>query len=76
MNLAIRAEDVATILMDPAGGVTSVVDCLHATRRNLSQTLLEIDGTVGTLRLQPGYRLIIDRSGSRQARDVSPPLFP
>lgn len=39
------------------------------------QTLLEIDGTMGTLRPETGYRLINDRSGDWQVRDVSPPLL-
>ena len=45
----IHTEDVATILMDHAGGVTSVVDCSYATRRDetFPQTLIEIDGTEG-----------------------------
>ncbi|WP_330450234.1 Gfo/Idh/MocA family oxidoreductase [Paracoccus marcusii] len=34
VNPAICGEDVATILMDHAGGVTSLVDCSYATRRD------------------------------------------
>ena len=78
INPAIRGEDVATILMDHAGGVTSVVDCSYATRREetFPQTLIEIDGTEGTLRVEAGYRLVVDRRGDRQVRDVSPSLLP
>lgn len=78
INPRIRGEDVATILLEHAGGVTSVVDCSYATRRQpetFPQTLLEIDGDTGTLRLEAGYRLVIQKDGSEEIRDVSPPLL-
>ncbi|WP_265501625.1 Gfo/Idh/MocA family protein [Paracoccus beibuensis] len=78
INPAIRGEDVATMLLDHASGVTSIVDCSYATRRTpetFPETLLEIDGDKGTLRLDAGYRLIIQRDGE-DARDVAPPLLP
>jgi len=75
VNPAIRGEDVATMLLAHQGGATSVVDCSYATRRapeTFPETLLEIDGERGTLRLEAGYRLILPDG----ARDVSPPLLP
>ncbi|ODT57728.1 MULTISPECIES: Gfo/Idh/MocA family oxidoreductase [Paracoccus] len=78
INPAIRGEDVATILLDHAGGATSVVDCSYATRRvpdTFPQTLMEVDGTGGSLRLEAGYRLVIDRGGVQDIRDVSPPVL-
>jgi len=75
VNPAIRGEDVATMLLAHQGGATSVVDCSYATRRapeTFPETLLEIDGERGTLRLEAGYRLILPEG----ARDVSPPLLP
>lgn len=79
INPAIRGEDVATMMLDHSGGATSVVDCSYATQRlpeTFPQTLLEIDGDLGTLRLDAGYRLVIQRGGAEDVRDVSPPLLP
>lgn len=78
VNPAIKGEDVATMLLGHEGGVTSVVDCSYATKRmpeNFPQTLLEIEGTEGTLRLDVGYRLVV-QSADERVRDVSPPLLP
>lgn len=78
INPAIQGEDVATMLLEHQGGVTSVVDCSYATKRTpetFPETLLEIDGTEGTLRLDAGYRLTIQRQGHSDIRDVSPPLL-
>ena len=79
VNPAIRGEDVATMLLEHAGGTTSVVDCSFATHRlpeTFPETLIEIDGTSGTLRLDAGYGLRIDADGATTLRDLSPPLLP
>jgi len=78
INPTIKGEDVATMLLTHDGGVTSVVDCSYATKRTpetFLQSLLEIDGTEGTLRLDAGYRLTI-QSGGETHTDVSPPVLP
>lgn len=78
INPAIKGEDVATMLLTHENGVTSVVDCSYATKRQpetFPQSLLEIDGTQGTLRLDVGYRLAVQTHGE-VLRDVSPPLLP
>lgn len=64
INPANYRDDVMAILMDNAGGVTWVMGCSCATRReeNFPRSLIEIDGTQGTLRLEAGYRLM--RAGS------------
>ncbi|MDT1062043.1 Gfo/Idh/MocA family oxidoreductase [Paracoccus sp. CPCC 101403] len=75
INPAIRGEDVATMLLQHEGGATSVVDCSYATRRvpeTFPETLLEIDGDRGTLRLDAGYRLTLPEGSS----DLSPPVLP
>ncbi|WP_062011807.1 Gfo/Idh/MocA family protein [Aureimonas sp. AU4] len=78
VNPLIRGEDVATMLLDHAAGLHSVVDCSYATRLEeelFPQTLVEIDGALGTIRLGPGYRLTVtDASGTRH-EDLSPPLL-
>jgi predicted dehydrogenase len=78
VNPRIRGEDVATMLLSHESGATSVVDCSYATRRRpetFPETLLEIDGTDGTLRLDAGYKLVI-QAGAETVEDVSPPVLP
>lgn len=77
INQTIKGEDVATILITHTSGMTSVVDCSYATRRSpetFPETLLEIDGEAGTLRLDAGYRLTIQTERGAEQRDVSPKL--
>ncbi|WP_370192379.1 MULTISPECIES: Gfo/Idh/MocA family protein [Aurantimonas] len=79
VNPKIKGEDVATMLLAHEGGVTSVVDCSYATRRTpetFPQSLLEIDGTEGTLRLGAGYSLVVQTGGEETVTDVSPPVLP
>ncbi|SLN27153.1 1,5-anhydro-D-fructose reductase [Aquimixticola soesokkakensis] len=78
INPAIKGEDVATMMLAHHNGVTSVVDCSYATRRTpetFPQTLLEIDGTAGSLRLDAGYRLSVHKEGAATSYDVAPPLL-
>jgi D-apiose dehydrogenase len=78
INPNINGEDVATLLMKHTSGLTSVVDCSYATANTqelFPQTLIEIDGTLGTLRLCADYRLAIHvKGGSTQVVDCAPPL--
>lgn len=78
INPKIKGEDVATILITHQSGMTSVVDCSYATRRTpetFPETLLEIDGETGTLRLDAGYRLVIQNGSKTEERDVAPALY-
>ncbi len=78
INSTINGEDVATMLLKHNGGATSVVDCSYATQRlpeTFPQSLLEIDGTMGTLRLDAGYQLAV-HTRSETSRDVSPAVLP
>lgn len=68
VNPAIQGEDVATILLRHDSGVTCVVDMSYATR--LAQdpfpdTLIEVDGSEGSLRLLADGRLQIHRGPGR-----------
>ncbi|MDG2405346.1 MAG: Gfo/Idh/MocA family oxidoreductase [Paracoccaceae bacterium] len=77
INPLINGEDVATMLLTHYDGATSVVDCSYATRRTpetFPQSLLEIDGTEGMLRLEAGYRLVV-QGRTNHSTDVSPPLL-
>jgi D-apiose dehydrogenase len=79
VNPHIKGEDVATVLLDHGRGVASVVDCSYATQHEdelFPQTLLEVDGTHGSLKLGAHYQLSITTSGKTRKIDVSPPVLP
>jgi predicted dehydrogenase len=80
VNPAIRGEDVATLLLHHVNGVASVVDCSYATalpHELFPQTLIEIDGTEGTLRLDADYAMTVHRRGGETRRiSCAPPLHP
>lgn len=78
VNPKIRGEDVATALLDHGDGVTTVVDCSYATALETEpfpQTMIEIDGSLGTIRLSQGYQLTVSAGGHTARTDVSPPLL-
>ena len=79
INPAIAGEDVATMMMDHDSGATSVVDCSYATKLAVEpfpETIVEIDGSEGTIRLQQGYRLMVTGRNETEIKDVSPPVLP
>jgi D-apiose dehydrogenase len=79
INPNIAGEDVATMLMDHEGGATSIVDCSYATKLAVEpfpETIVEIDGSEGTIRLDQGYCLTVTGKGRTTTTDVSPPLLP
>ncbi len=78
VNPAIRGEDVATMLLDH-GDATSVVDCSYATRlaeEPFPETLVEVDGADGTIRLDRQYRLTVTGRAGTERRAVAPALLP
>ncbi|MEQ1952141.1 Gfo/Idh/MocA family oxidoreductase [Mesorhizobium sp. CN2-181] len=78
VNPTIAGEDVATMLLDHESGGTSVVDCSYATKLGVEpfpETLVEIDGSEGTIRLAQGYRLTVTGRSGTSVADVSPPLL-
>ncbi|WP_027167582.1 Gfo/Idh/MocA family oxidoreductase [Mesorhizobium sp. WSM3224] len=78
VNPDIAGEDVATMLMDHEGGATSVIDCSYATKlatEPFPETLIELDGTEGTIRLAQGYQLTVTGKSGTTVSDVSPPLL-
>ncbi len=78
INTKIKGEDVATMLLDHGAGVSSIVDCSYATLQEIEtfpETLIEIDGDKGSLRLSRGYQLAITSSNGTRHEDVSPPLL-
>ncbi|KRB28320.1 oxidoreductase [Mesorhizobium sp. Root695] len=79
INPGISGEDVATMLMDHNSGATCVVDCSYATKlatEPFPETLIEIDGSDGTIRLAQGYRLTVTGKSGTKVTDISPSLLP
>ncbi|CAN7629426.1 Gfo/Idh/MocA family oxidoreductase [Rhizobium rhizogenes] len=78
VNPKIKGEDVATILLDHENGATSIVDVSYATKLGTEpfpETLIEIDGTQGTIRLSQGYRLEVTGPNGTTISDASPQLL-
>jgi predicted dehydrogenase len=79
VNPQIAGEDVATMLLDHEGGMTSIVDCSYATRLGeepFPETFLEVDGTEGTLRLAKDYSMTVHGRNGTETRIVAPHLLP
>jgi predicted dehydrogenase len=77
VNPSVRGEDVATILLEHAGGTTTIVDCSffsHIRPNPFPDTLLEIDATEGSVRLSQGGRLFTVANDKVSERDVYPPI--
>lgn len=75
----IRGEDAATLLLGHASGATSVVDATYQAKQDpdpFPETLIEIDGALGTIRLRQGYELTVVGPDGTERRDVSPRLLP
>ncbi|WP_271022508.1 Gfo/Idh/MocA family oxidoreductase [Rhizobium sp. RCAM05973] len=78
VNPKIRGEDVATILLDHESGATSIVDVSYASKlatEPFPETLIELDGTEGTIRLSQGYRLEVNGPDGMTVSDASPQLL-
>ncbi|MEN5277173.1 Gfo/Idh/MocA family oxidoreductase [Brucella sp. TWI432] len=78
VNPKIKGEDVATILMDHENGATSIVDVSYATKLETDpfpETLIELDGEKGSIRLYHGYRLEVMTPNGTTVSDVSPKLL-
>jgi len=79
INPAINGEDVATMLLHHKSGASSVVDCSYATQRHpetFPQSIIEVDGETGSIRLDAGYQMTIQSNDSADTRDISPPVLP
>ncbi|RJS91898.1 gfo/Idh/MocA family oxidoreductase [Salinisphaera sp. Q1T1-3] len=76
INPAIKGEDTATIMLRHDAGTTCVVDCSYATtlaEDPFPQSLIEIDGASGSLRL--GRDFVLERhrpGGGKERRDLTP----
>ena len=65
-NPEARGEDTATMMLKHARGAISVVECTYGAHRVpdiFPQTLVELEGTRGSIMLHPDYRLEIAANG-------------
>jgi len=74
----IAGEDAASLLLGHTNGVATTVDMTYSARRDpdpVPETLLEVDGAAGALRLDAGYALTVaDAQGSERSCVAPPPL--
>ncbi len=74
----IRGEDSATMLLKLRGGPVVVVDCSYAAKREpdtFPETLVEIDGADGSIRLDPGFKLSVHGKGGTRQTYVGPRML-
>ncbi|MEZ5666957.1 MAG: Gfo/Idh/MocA family oxidoreductase [Alphaproteobacteria bacterium] len=75
----IKGEDSFAILTRHANGAAGFVDVSYASRQDpdpFPQTLVELDGTAGSIRLTAGYEMkIVDAAGTER-RNVCPAVLP
>ncbi|MBX3567958.1 MAG: Gfo/Idh/MocA family oxidoreductase [Rhizobiaceae bacterium] len=79
INPAIAGEDTVTILLDHDNGITSIVDASYSSKRPVEQfpeTVIEVDGSEGSVRLEQGYRLVMKGRSGVVEKDISPPVLP
>jgi predicted dehydrogenase len=80
VNPKIRGEDSATMLLQHKDGAVSEVDVCYATPilpDPFPETLIEIDGDKGAMRLEQGYRLRIGtRGGKPEYQELDPEPLP
>ncbi len=75
----IRAEDMATMLLRHRSGATCIVDVSYSSKIDpdpFPQTLLEIEGPRGSVRMLRGLRMVVTSDGVTTESDVSTPLLP
>lgn len=75
VNQRFRGEDVATILLRHNSGATSVVDLsvsTHAAPDPFPQTLVTVEGTQGTIRVDQNYGLTLTRGSDSELLHVPP----
>ncbi|WP_445620322.1 Gfo/Idh/MocA family protein [Kushneria sp. Sum13] len=73
INPDIQGEDVATMMLRHDGGATSIVDCSYATHLTpnpFPQTLIDIDGTRGSLRLTADEKIHIHTRDGCKSHEV------
>jgi len=78
-NPKIRAEDTATILLRHRSGAVSVVETTYEAHRipdPFPETLLEIEGTEGSVIVTPGEQMTLTSRGTVSTEFIGAPLLP
>ena len=71
----LSGEDAATIMLQHETGATSIVECSYASPIHpdpFPEIMLQVEGTRGSLRVDPGYRMTVLSDGHVETIDVSP----
>lgn len=79
VNPAIQGEDTATMLLRHDAGMVSIVDCSYATTLAddpFPQSLIEIDGDRGSIRLGADFQLTVHESGNTATVEDARPSWP
>lgn len=72
-----KAEDTATMLLAHESGAVSVVECTYGARRipdPFPETLLEIEGTRGSIVVGVGLKMTVTSDSSREESYIGSPL--
>ena len=75
----VRGEDVATMLLGHVSGASSVVEASYSSRfarDPFPETVIDVEGSEGSVRLAQDYRLTVVDAGGSEVVDVSPALLP
>ena len=78
VNPRVNGEDVATILLKHVNGATSIADASFYSQLRpnpFPQTIVEIDGTKGSIRLTEGYKLAVVADGLASHITTEPRLM-
>ena len=71
----IAGEDMATVMLGHRSGATSAVDITYASKQSpdpFPQTLVHLEGTAGSLRLEDRYRLTVTSPEGTRSESVAP----
>lgn len=71
----IMGEDMATAMLRHCNGATSIVDITYASKQTpdpFPQTLVHLEGTAGSLRLEDRYRLSVTTPAGTSSESVAP----
>ncbi len=78
VNPRVKGEDVATIFLKHVNGATSIADASFYSQLRpnpFPQTIVEIDGTKGSIRLTEGYKLAVVADGLASHMTTEPRLM-
>lgn len=71
----IAGEDMATVMLGHCNGATSIVDITYQSKQSpdpFPQTLVHLEGTAGSLRLEDRYRLTVTSPAGTSTEAVAP----